>query len=97
MARIDELRLMVRVARMYYENEMRQSEIATQLGLSQATISRLFKKAKDEGIVRISVNVPHGVFSDLEEEIIAKFNLSISSAFELHCFRRSGLLNSFEA
>jgi len=75
MARIDELRLMARVARMYYEKEMRQSEIAKQLGLSQATISRLFRRAKDEGIVRISVNVPKGVFSDLEEAIIAKFNL----------------------
>ncbi|KAA3664627.1 MAG: sugar-binding transcriptional regulator [Chloroflexi bacterium] len=75
MARIDELRLMTRVARMYYEDDMRQSEIAKQLGLSQATISRLFKKAKEEGIVRISVNVPQGVFSELEEEIIAKFNL----------------------
>jgi len=75
MARIDELRLMTRVARMYYEDDIRQSEIAKKLGLSQATISRLFKKAKDEGIVRISVNVPHGVFSELEEQIIAKYNL----------------------
>jgi len=75
MARIDELRLMSRVARMYYEKEMRQSEIAQQLGLSQATVSRLFKRAKAEGIVRISVNVPQGVFSELEEQIIATYNL----------------------
>lgn len=75
MARIDELRLMARVARMYYENDMRQSEIAHQLGLSQATVSRLFKRAKEEGIVRISVNVPQGVFSELEEQIIAAYNL----------------------
>jgi DNA-binding transcriptional regulator LsrR (DeoR family) len=75
MARIDELRLMARVARMYYENDMRQSDIAQQLGLSQATVSRLFKRAKEEGIVRISVNVPQGVFSELEEQIIAAYNL----------------------
>lgn len=75
MARIDELRLMARVARMYHENDMRQSDIARQLGLSQATISRLFKRAKEEGIVRISVNVPQGVFSELEEKIIATYNL----------------------
>ena len=75
MAQIDELRLMARVARMYYENDMRQSDIAKQLGLSQATISRLFKRAKEEGIIRISVNVPQGVFSELEEQIIAKYNL----------------------
>lgn len=75
MAQIDELRLMARVARMYYENGTRQSDIAQQLGLSQATVSRLFKRAKEEGIIRISVNVPQGVFSELEEQIIAKFNL----------------------
>lgn len=75
MAQIDELRLMARVARMYYEKDMRQSEIAQHLGLSQATVSRLFKRAKEEGIVRISVNVPQGVFSELEEQIIATYNL----------------------
>lgn len=75
MAHLDELRLMTRVARMYYERGMRQSEIAQQLGLSQATISRLFNRAKDEGIVRISVNVPQGIYSEMEEELIAAYDL----------------------
>ena len=75
MARIDELRLMTRVAHMYYERGMRQSEIAQQLGISQATVSRLFNRAKDEGIVRISVTVPQGVYSSLEEELIAAYDL----------------------
>ena len=75
MARLDELRLMTRVARMYYERDMRQSDIARQLGLSQATISRLFNRARDEGIVRISVNVPQGVYSEMEEELIATYDL----------------------
>lgn len=84
MAQIDELRLMARVARMYYEKDIRQSEIAQQLGLSQATVSRLFKRAKEEGIVRISVNVPQGVFSELEEQIIAAYNLR--DAIVVDCF-----------
>ena len=75
MAQIDELRLMARVARMYYEQEMRQAEIAQQLGLSQATVSRLFTRAKEEGIVRISVNVPQGVYSELEEALVAAYSL----------------------
>ncbi len=75
MARIDELRLMTRVARMHYEQAMRQSDIAKQLGLSQATISRVFNRARDEGIVRISVNVPQGVYADMEEELIAAYDL----------------------
>ena len=72
MARIDELRLMTRVARMYYEQDMRQSEIAQELALSQATVSRLLKRAHQEKIVRISVSVPNGVYSELEDALISR-------------------------
>jgi len=58
MARVDELRLIARVARMYYEWNLRQSEIAKQLGLSQATVSRLLNRSIKEGIIRISVRKP---------------------------------------
>jgi DNA-binding transcriptional regulator LsrR (DeoR family) len=63
------------VARMYYERDMRQSDIAGQLGLSQATISRLLNRSRDEGIIRISVNVPQGVYSEMEEELVAAHDL----------------------
>jgi DNA-binding transcriptional regulator LsrR (DeoR family) len=46
---------------------MTQPEIAAQLDLSQATVSRLLKRAKQEQIVRISVNVPYGAYPELEE------------------------------
>jgi DNA-binding transcriptional regulator LsrR (DeoR family) len=75
MPRIDELRLIARVARMYYEWEMSQAEIAKQLGLSQATISRLLNRSKEEGIIRISVNLPNGVYTELEETLVKKFGL----------------------
>lgn len=75
MSRIDELRLIARVTRMYYEWDMRQSEIAKQLGLSQATVSRLLRRSKEEGIIRISVNLPNGVYTELEEALVKKFGL----------------------
>ena len=75
MAYIDELRLMTKVARMYYEDNMWQSDIAEQLGLSQATISRLFNRAREEGIVRITVNSPKGIFVDLEKELMGRYGL----------------------
>jgi DNA-binding transcriptional regulator LsrR (DeoR family) len=75
MPRIDELRLIARVARMYYELEKRQSEIAEQLGLSQATVSRLINRSKEEGIIRISISMPQGVYTELEETLVMKFNL----------------------
>lgn len=75
MARHDELRLIAKVARLYYEQGLRQAEIAAQLDLSQATVSRLLKRAEDERIVRITVSVPHGTFTELEEELQALYGL----------------------
>ena len=75
MAYNDELRLMTKVARMYYEDNMRQSDIAKQLGMSQASISRLFNRAREEGIVRITVNTPKGVYVDLEKELMVRYGL----------------------
>ena len=75
MPRIDELRLIARVARMYYEWDMRQSEIAKQLDLSQATVSRLLGRSKEEGIIRISINLPSGVYTEIEEILVKKYAL----------------------
>lgn len=75
MPHLDELRLIARVARMYYERNMKQSEIARQLDLSQATVSRLLTRSKEEGIIRISVNLPNGVYTELEETLVKKFSL----------------------
>ena len=75
MARVDELRLLTNVARMYYEQNLRQSEIADRLHLSQATISRLLKRAEQEHVVRITVSVPNGAYPKLEEAIIARYHL----------------------
>ena len=75
MAQLDEMRLIVRVARMYYEWDVKQAAIARQLGLSQPTVSRLLQQAKEEGIIRISVNVPQGVYTDLEEQLVKQYRL----------------------
>lgn len=75
MARIDELQLLTKVARLYYEHGIRQSDIATQLKLSQTTVSRLLKRAEEERIVRISVNVPIGAYPEREEQLQKAYGL----------------------
>jgi DNA-binding transcriptional regulator LsrR (DeoR family) len=75
MARIDELRLMTKVARMYHEQDLRQTEIMERLNVSQSTISRLLKRAERAGIVRITVSVPSGAHPELEEALQEKFGL----------------------
>lgn len=75
MTTIDELRLMTKVAKLYYESNLNQIEIGRKLGLSQATVSRLFKRAREEGIVRIMVSVPNGVNSDLESALVEEYGI----------------------
>lgn len=75
MARIDELRLMTKVARLYYSMHLRQTQIADQLDISQATISRLLKRAQDEQIVRINIITPTGTYSEIEEALEQRYNL----------------------
>jgi DNA-binding transcriptional regulator LsrR (DeoR family) len=75
MARLDEIRLMAKVARMYYDQGIRQQDITERLSIHQSTVSRLLKRAREANIVRISVATPPGIFSDLEDALAEKFRL----------------------
>ncbi len=75
MAQNDKIRLMTKVARMYYAQSIRQSEITERLNIHQSTVSRLLKKAYEAGIIRISVTVPSGIHADLEEALESRFGL----------------------
>jgi DNA-binding transcriptional regulator LsrR (DeoR family) len=71
----DRLRLLTKVARLYHEKGVRQPEIASQLHLSQARVSRLLKEAAERGIIRTVVVPPRGVHSDIEEQVAEKYSL----------------------
>lgn len=60
------------VAKLHYEADMSQVEIARKLGVSTATISRLLRRARDEGIVRIEIRdlaTPSALGSALVEKL----------------------------
>jgi DNA-binding transcriptional regulator LsrR (DeoR family) len=69
-------RLLTKVARMYHERGLRQPQIAEQLHMSQARVSRLLKQAATLGIVRTAVVAPRGVHFELEEQIEQRYGLS---------------------
>ncbi|GGN17686.1 sugar-binding transcriptional regulator [Streptomyces fuscichromogenes] len=72
----DRLRLIVRVARMYHEQGLRQAEIAKALGLSQAGVSRLLRQAAERGVVRTIVVSPPGIHSELEDALAGRYDLT---------------------
>ncbi|WP_243118271.1 sugar-binding transcriptional regulator [Actinomyces wuliandei] len=71
-----QLRLMARIARMYHELGMKQTQIATELHVSQPRVSRLLKRAGEEGIVRTVVALPTGTYTELEEALEERYGLS---------------------
>jgi DNA-binding transcriptional regulator LsrR (DeoR family) len=75
MARIDELRLTAKIARMYYTQGLRQTTICERLNIHQSTVSRVLKRAEREGIVRITVSLPPGTHTDVEEALQERFGL----------------------
>ncbi|HKA52269.1 MAG TPA: MarR family transcriptional regulator, partial [Candidatus Binatia bacterium] len=61
---------MVEIARLYFDQEVPQQEIAARLHIPQATVSRLLQRAKEEGIVRHVISPPP--LSRLQLDTLAK-------------------------
>ncbi len=68
--------LSVEVARLYYQLEYGQQQIATELNISRPTVSRLLKHAKDKGFVTITITDPFSQTDLLADKIKEKYGLS---------------------
>ena len=70
-------RLAVRVARLYYFQEMTTAAIAEEMGTSRATVSRLLTHAKENGLVEIRINDPSEQSRTLEQAIRERYGLGV--------------------
>jgi DNA-binding transcriptional regulator LsrR (DeoR family) len=71
----DHNRLLVKIARLYYEQDMTQGDIGKRLRLSRQKVQRLLHQARDEGVVRIGIRPTMGIFADLEKSLEEQFGL----------------------
>ncbi|GGD85774.1 sugar-binding transcriptional regulator [Paenibacillus nasutitermitis] len=71
----ERFRLLVKICRLYYEDGLNQQEIAKRLGISRPHVSRMLTAAKNEGIVRISINNPFSTEQELERTLIETFGI----------------------
>ncbi len=85
-----ERQTLTEVARQYYEQGKTQSEIGRQLNLSRSTVSRMLQRARDAGVVSITIH--YDVMRDhgLEAALKSAFDLR-----EARVLRRQG--RSFDA
>jgi DNA-binding transcriptional regulator LsrR (DeoR family) len=64
---------MVQCLELYYRQGRSQKDIAKALGVSAATVSRLLKRAFDEGLVRVELDLPRT--EELESQLVERFGL----------------------
>jgi DNA-binding transcriptional regulator LsrR (DeoR family) len=69
MSKQDEQRLLVKIATLYYNENKKQSEIASLMNLSQSFVSRALTRCQKEGLVKITVVQPTNIFVSLEKAI----------------------------
>ena len=75
MSHREELNLILRAARLYYEDGLTQQRVARELGVSRPKVSRLLRQAREEGIVQIAILDPFAEHSALERELVTTFGL----------------------
>lgn len=69
------IELLVKVAKLYYENDYSQEMIAKKLGLSRPYISKLLNESKSNGIVKVQVIDPLSIETPLEKNLREHFGL----------------------
>ena len=67
--------LMARAARLHYEFDLTHQEVAATLGLSRVKVTRMLKKARQTGLVQITVLTELSLFVTMEEELCSRFGL----------------------
>ncbi|MEK4882888.1 MULTISPECIES: sugar-binding transcriptional regulator [Paenibacillus] len=83
MDRKEDKKLLIKIAQMYYEQNLTQSEISGELGIYRTTISRMLKRVREEGIVTITINYDIGDHFTLEQELKERFGLQEAIVVEV--------------
>ena len=95
MAITDNMRMTIKVCQMYYEDNLSQKEISSQLGISRPQISRLLTYAKTNNIVSIKINNPYVDETRLEHLLAEKYHLNDAVVLNTNGASESGRLEEF--
>jgi len=71
--KVEQAESLYQVARLYYEEELTQERIASQIGLSRQKVQRLLDSAKKEGIVQTQVISPVSPHREIDKQLKGYF------------------------
>lgn len=67
--------LLVRIAHLYYNEDLKQSDIAERLKISRQSVGRALQLAKARKIVQIKIASPLPTVTEFEDALVARFGL----------------------
>lgn len=71
----NDVSVLLKVAELYYIDRMNQNDIASIIGVSRPSISRMLEEARETGIVKISIEAPFEHNYKLTRQLNEKFEL----------------------
>lgn len=77
------MRLVVRIAQMYYRLHLSQEQIGERLGISRFKVGRLLDRAVAEEIVRIEIVHPAARLLELEDRLVERFGLAAAAVADV--------------
>jgi DNA-binding transcriptional regulator LsrR (DeoR family) len=66
---------LISIAKLYYQGNLSQVEIADMMGLSRPKVSRMLKEARQRKIVQFSIATPSSHYRELERKIADAFSM----------------------
>ncbi|MCQ8239362.1 sugar-binding transcriptional regulator [Rhizosaccharibacter radicis] len=67
---------LIEIATLYYYEDVTQEVLSQRFNMSRVKVSRLLRRAREEGLVEIRVHQPSSVGAELEREFIDRFGIS---------------------
>ena len=64
----------LRAAKLYYESEMSQAEVAAEIGVSRPTAAKLLQHARERGYVTVEIHDPREMGGELAERLRSRYS-----------------------
>ena|GEM_PF-216443 len=84
MGLMEDNRLIIKICKLFYDDNLSQKEIAFKLAISRPQISRALTYARQQGWVSIRINNPYAEEDALEQKLMNKFGLRYALVTNTH-------------
>ena len=92
MTELEHKRLLYKIAKAYYDDNLTQQQIGDRFGLSRVKVSRLLRVAREEKVVQITIASPQDSNADLERQLEDVYGLKEALVVRCPTAETSGIV-----